>query len=232
MAYLPPARLVPPVYQQIHSQICLKHHTGVTDPLKVLYAFRGHILVYQLTYGHWQSSAAPCVVHGSTSRNTDLQKTISQRRRGACTVSDRQLIFFGILFPFLSLHLVSRASAGTPAMQGVDPSKLRIPDTRSLNDCLRFWETGDTSKGLLVPLKDWPSRFKPSSYRREAAKWGKVEKVVKEFRDCSSDHDQFEARYPGLSCSYTKLLKAIDAERECRGELVRRPSKRQRTEVS
>jgi hypothetical protein len=83
-----------------------------------------------------------------------------------------------------------------------------------------------------VPLKDWPSKFKPSTYRREAAKWGKVEKVVKEFQDCSSDHRQFEARYPGLSCSYTKLLKAIDAERERRGELVRRPSKRQRTEGS
>jgi len=34
-------------------------------------------------------------------------------------------------------------------------------------------------------LKDWPSRFKLSAYQQEATKWGRIEKVVKEFQGCS-----------------------------------------------
>jgi len=116
-------------------------------------------------------------------------------------------------------------------MQGLDPSRLCIPDTRSLDDCLQYWDFGQESKGLLVPLKDWPLHFKPSAYRSEAVKWGKIQKVVSEFcKACGSDRERFEALYPGLSQQYTKLLKAIDLERERRDELVRRPKKRRRVE--
>jgi hypothetical protein len=111
----------------------------------------------------------------------------------------------------------------------LDPARLRIPDTHSLDDCLQYWDFGDESKGLPLALKDWPIRFKPSAYRSEAVKWGKIQKVVSEFRNtCGSDRERFEGLYPGLSGKYTKLVKAIDIEREKREVLVRRPKKRRR----
>jgi hypothetical protein len=81
-------------------------------------------------------------------------------------------------------------------------------------------------------LKNWPSSFKPSTYRSEAVKWGKIKNVVHEYRDvCGSDRDMFESCYPGLSDRYAKLCKAINTERQTRGELVERPKKRQRVEA-
>jgi hypothetical protein len=87
---------------------------------------------------------------------------------------------------------------------------------------------GDKTKGLLLPLKEWPVRFKPSSYRTESAKWGKIKKVIIEYSACGSDRQHFEARYPGLSGKFTKLLTAINVQREESGQLVRRPKKRRR----
>ena len=124
-------------------------------------------------------------------------------------------------------------SLSVPDSATIDPSRLRIPDTHTLDECLRYWDNGDVHKGLLVPLKNWPSSFKPSTYRSEAVKWGKIKNVVHEYRDvCGSDRDMFESCYPGLSDRYAKLCKAINTERQTRGELVERPKKRQRTETS
>jgi len=114
-----------------------------------------------------------------------------------------------------------------PHRTSLDPSRLRIPDTRSLDDCIRYWDLGDEHRGLPLPLKDWPKTFKPSTYRSEAVKWGKIQKVVHEFREvCDSDRDVFESHYPGLSCHYAKLCKAINVERRVRGDLMERPKKR------
>lgn len=114
----------------------------------------------------------------------------------------------------------------------VDPSRLRIPDTHSLSDCIRYWEVGDNRRGLTLPLSVWPSTFKPSSYRSEAVKWGKIQKVVHEFRVvCKSDHKEFDTQYPGLLTQYAKLFKAVNVARQSRGELVERPNRRRREEV-
>jgi hypothetical protein len=111
----------------------------------------------------------------------------------------------------------------------LDVARLRIPDTCSLQDCLHYWNLGDVERGLPLALKKWPLHFKPSAYRQEAVKWGKIRKVVNEFQDFyNSDIHLFEAQYPGLSLKYTDLVKAIDVEREKRNDLVRRPRKRHR----
>src|SRR3984885_6150826 len=116
-----------------------------------------------------------------------------------------------------------------PDPSTLDPSRLRVPETHTLDDCIRYWDLGDAHKGLLVPLKTWPKVFKPSTYRSEAVKWGKIKMVVHEYRDvCESDHIKFNNCYPGLSDHYAKLCKAINTERQARGELVERHKKRQR----
>lgn len=108
----------------------------------------------------------------------------------------------------------------------MDPAKFRVPTTKSLDDCLRFWNTADESRGLLVPLRDWPTLFKPSQYRTEAVKWGRIRRVVREFEEhCGGDRDEFEECFPALADSYTKLWKAVDKAREEREELVRRHHK-------
>jgi len=133
--------------------------------------------------------------------------------------------------PLFSSAVPLASSQPLPTM--MDPSKFQIPDTRSLDDCLRYWNIGDEYKGIPLPLRDWPAKFKPSAYRSEAVKWGKIAKVVEEFQDfCDSDHQVFESRFPGLSSRYTKLVKAINSEREKRDDLVRRPKKRQRLVAS
>lgn len=108
----------------------------------------------------------------------------------------------------------------------LDPKRLRIPDTHTLDDCIRYWDHGDIQKGLLLPLKDWPTMFKPSSYRSEAVKLGKIKIVVHEFREIyKSDHKRFERQYPGLLGKYSKLIQAINTVRRERGELTERRRK-------
>lgn len=109
----------------------------------------------------------------------------------------------------------------------VDPAKPRIPDTRTLDDCIRFWNFGDEGRGLRLCLKDWPSAFDKRSYRSEAVKWGRIQRVVDEFeKHCRGDRAVFDSQYPGLSGRYTKLVEAVDAARERRGELTRRPKRK------
>jgi hypothetical protein len=108
----------------------------------------------------------------------------------------------------------------------LDPSQLCIPDTQTLDDCIRYWDLGDERRGLPLPLKDWPKTFRPSTYRSEAVKWGKIQKVMHEFHDvCASNRGVFESRYPGLSSQYAKLCKAVNIKRQERGELSERPKK-------
>lgn len=77
-----------------------------------------------------------------------------------------------------------------------------------------------------MPLKQWPTLCKPSRYRSEAVKWGRIQKVVDEYeRVCMGDNNTFQAKYPGLAPHYTKLYKAIDVERKRRNEC--RPRRRQ-----
>ncbi|GBE89867.1 hypothetical protein SCP_1701930 [Sparassis crispa] len=67
-------------------------------------------------------------------------------------------------------------------------------------------------KGLLLPLKEWPKHFKPSQYRSEAVKWGKIQKVVdKYYTAYGSNRQTFDQLYPGLSTKYTQLVRAINA---------------------
>jgi hypothetical protein len=120
-----------------------------------------------------------------------------------------------------------------PPSSLLNPSRLRIPDTRTLDDCIRYWDLGDERRGLPLPLKDWPKTFKPSTYRSEAVKWGKIQKVMHEFHDvCASNRGVFESHYPGLSSQYAKLCKAVNIKRQERGELSERPKKRRRVEDS
>ena len=68
-----------------------------------------------------------------------------------------------------------------PDPSTLDPSRLRVPETHTLDDCIRYWDLGDVHKGLLVPLKTWLKVFKPSMYHSEAVKWGKIKMVVHEY---------------------------------------------------
>ncbi|KAJ7143011.1 hypothetical protein C8R44DRAFT_726298 [Mycena epipterygia] len=101
----------------------------------------------------------------------------------------------------------------------------RIPETKSLDDALLYWEHGSPEKGLIVPLKDWTMRFKSSEYATEAVKFGNIRFVCEEFRvRCGGDHGAFEAKFPGLRNRFTMLMKAVRAERKIRGDTKSRTS--------
>lgn len=118
------------------------------------------------------------------------------------------------------------ASEPDPLVSYPDPHPSRIPETNTLDDVLRYWESGAPEKGLLLPLKSWYA-FDPSEYAPEAVKLGNIRFVREEFVvHCKEDWDQFESRFPGLRCHYTKLLKAVRRARQQRGEAKRRRSRK------
>jgi hypothetical protein len=89
---------------------------------------------------------------------------------------------------------------------------------------IQYWETGDTEKGLQMPLKAWIFAFEPSEYRREAQKLSMISIVYEEFvHHCGRDWDVFEEKYPKLRYRYTLLIKAIRAARIARGDAKARP---------
>ncbi|KAJ6459812.1 hypothetical protein C8R47DRAFT_1081194 [Mycena vitilis] len=99
------------------------------------------------------------------------------------------------------------------------PAPSRIPETKTLDDALEYWERGSPRKGLNVPLKDWATQFKSSEYRTEAVKLGNIRSVCTEFNiQCGGDHAVFEERYPGLRRRFTMLMKAVRTERKLRGD--------------
>ncbi|KAJ7146653.1 hypothetical protein C8R44DRAFT_864392 [Mycena epipterygia] len=113
----------------------------------------------------------------------------------------------------------------TPETPSEAPRPSRIPETKTLDDALLYWEHGSPQKGLLVPLKDWTTHFKPSEYATEAVKFGNIRFVCEEFRvRCVGDHGAFEAKFPGLQDRFTMLMKAVRAERKMRGDTNSRTS--------
>lgn len=95
----------------------------------------------------------------------------------------------------------------------------RIPETKSLDDALQYWERGSPEKGLTIPLKDWSQLFKSSEYSSEAVKLGNIRFVCEEFQTrFKGDYDTFEAKFPGLRGKFTLLMKAVRAQRKLRGE--------------
>jgi hypothetical protein len=105
----------------------------------------------------------------------------------------------------------------------------RIPETRSLDDALRYWEEGDEGKGLIVPLNRWCIGYQPSAYRSQAQKLSMIGIVCDEFNGhCKGDWELFEQTYPGLRYKYTKLVKAVRDARIMRGETKQRHRRRYR----
>jgi hypothetical protein len=104
----------------------------------------------------------------------------------------------------------------------------RIPKTTSVDDAIRYWEMGDESRGLDLPLKVWVFTYKPSEYRSQAQKLSMIGIVRAEFAEvCSGDWEVFERRYPGLRYQYTKLVKAVRVARIARGDTKsRHPNKK------
>ena len=103
----------------------------------------------------------------------------------------------------------------------------RIPRTTSLDDVLRYWEKGDASLGLIIPLKQWSTIYSPSEYRSEAQKLCMIRILQDEFvKHCNGDWETFEECYPGLRDQYTKLVKAVRNARIARGEVKSRRTHR------
>ncbi|KAJ7907750.1 hypothetical protein B0H13DRAFT_1879293 [Mycena leptocephala] len=99
------------------------------------------------------------------------------------------------------------------------PRPSRIPETKSLDDALAFWEHGSPQNGLDVPLKNWPTVFKSLEYASEAVKLGNIRFVCEEFQvHYGGDSTRFEAKFPGLREKFTMLMKAVRAERKLRGD--------------
>ncbi|KAJ7629321.1 hypothetical protein B0H17DRAFT_1150635 [Mycena rosella] len=104
----------------------------------------------------------------------------------------------------------------------------RIPETKTLDDALKYWEYGSPQKGLNVPLKNWSSLFKTAEYASEAVKHGNIRFFCEEFQDrCGGNHASFEAKFPGLRGKFTMLMKAVQAERKLRGETKSRSRRKQ-----
>jgi hypothetical protein len=115
-----------------------------------------------------------------------------------------------------------------PLILPLDPRPSRIPETNTLDDVLRFWESGAPEKGLLLPLKLW-HMFDPAEYASEAVKLGNIRFVRDEFVvHCKEDWDLFESCFPDLRLRYTKLLKAVRHARQQRGEAKHRRSRKRR----
>ncbi|KAJ7778003.1 hypothetical protein DFH07DRAFT_766219 [Mycena maculata] len=111
----------------------------------------------------------------------------------------------------------------SPPLQTLRPS--HIPETKSLDDALEYWEHGSPEKGLNVPLKDWSALFKSSEYTSEAVKLSNIRFVCEEFQGrCTGDYNIFETRFPGLRKKFTMLMKAVRAEHKIRGETKSRSS--------
>ncbi|KAK7691283.1 hypothetical protein QCA50_004676 [Cerrena zonata] len=105
----------------------------------------------------------------------------------------------------------------TQASQSQGPG--RIPTTRTLEDVIRYWDHGDSKRGLEVPLKLWAVKFAPDQYRSEAQKLSMIQKVYDEFSvHCGGSMQVFDEKYPGLRGKYTKLLHSIRAARKARGD--------------
>jgi hypothetical protein len=112
------------------------------------------------------------------------------------------------------LSLVS--SDPDPTLMPSRPS--RIPEANSLDDVLRYWETGAPDKGLMVPLKQWPEVYDRVDYLSEEQKLSNIRFVQDEFTiHCSGDWGLFAMRFPDLRYRYTKLLKAVREARKERG---------------
>ncbi|KAJ7087564.1 hypothetical protein B0H15DRAFT_982779 [Mycena belliarum] len=114
----------------------------------------------------------------------------------------------------------------------VPPSPLplgpsRIPETKSLDDALEYWEHGSPQKGLNIPLKNWSTQFKSAEYASEAVKLGNIRFVCEEFQvRFGGDHVAFEAKFPGMRNKFTMLMKAIRVERKLRGETKSRRTRK------
>lgn len=109
----------------------------------------------------------------------------------------------------------------------------RIPQCGSLDDALHYWNQGDHSKGLLVPLKDWENHYhdfpQKSWTRTEAVKFGNIKSVVEEFETrCRGSHEEMDSKYPGLRNQYTKLYTAIREAKKARGEAKSRSPRKPR----
>lgn len=102
----------------------------------------------------------------------------------------------------------------------------RIPTTRSLDDAILYWEKGDSTKGLTIPLRQWQTLFTPDQYRSEAQKLAMIKHVWEEYNDiCGRDMEEFEKRFPGLRNRYSKLIQAVRQARIARGSSTSRPKR-------
>ena len=121
-----------------------------------------------------------------------------------------------------------RSSAHTTqTVQIATGSPSRIPECRSLDDALRYWNDGAPEKGLITALKLWPDLYSSSEYASEAVKFGNIRFVTEEFtKHCDGSWPLFEELFPGLRHKYTRLLKAVRVARKRRGEAKSRRSSR------
>ena len=118
-----------------------------------------------------------------------------------------------------------RSTTQTEQIAASGPS--RIPECRSLDDALRYWNDGAPEKGLITALKLWPDLYSSSAYASEAVKFGNIRFVTEEFsKHCDGSWPVFEELFPGLRYKYTRLLKAVRVARKRRGEAKSRRSSR------
>jgi hypothetical protein len=128
--------------------------------------------------------------------------------------------------PYIQEELHHAENASTSTGLNIFDGELapcRIPTTKSFRDALHFWETGDSSHGLDLPLKDWPLHFTPGQYRDQAVKYNQIKHVVAEFYEHhNGDMDKFARAFPSCQKSYSQLVKDVRQARIDRGETKNR----------
>ncbi|KAJ7201439.1 hypothetical protein B0H12DRAFT_1244257 [Mycena haematopus] len=125
-----------------------------------------------------------------------------------------------------NLASVSESSGGDDSS---DPSSVIIPvsgavipgvgkDSAAWKRAIDQWYHGDPSKGLMVPLKDWPTHWYTGSMRlKTGALYSARKLLAEEYEKMGSNDDRFMEAYP----EYPKITALLIAIRKHKG-LVRR----------
>nr|GAT46595.1 predicted protein [Mycena chlorophos] len=96
-------------------------------------------------------------------------------------------------------------------------------DADSWRIVVRHWRDGDPAHGLHTPLKDWPPEWLKTRYRRNAQKYGNRKWIALEFLKVhDGDEESFLTAFPEAEVGLQKLLDAVNAAREGRGERKKR----------
>ncbi|KAF9064776.1 hypothetical protein BDP27DRAFT_1425442 [Rhodocollybia butyracea] len=94
---------------------------------------------------------------------------------------------------------------------------------------VKQWEEGDSSHGLVTPLKDWPVEWYTGTMRLvTGTKRSNRKLVAEEYERLGRSKDAFKAAYPGIHNNLTKLYAAIRARNPGRARKSKNGSREER----